>query len=253
MSGNEAPGAGGLQFDHAEMPQGRDLTRCTACQGDIHSAYFEIDGQVACASCARKAGTVEGTGPVRFLRACAFGTVAAAFGSAIYYGVRALTGYEFGLIAIVVGLAVGGAVRAGSHRRGGWLYQGLAIFLTYASIVSTYVPYIVEGMRQAKEGAKPAVVAPARTDGAPAGTRAADEPAAQEATATPGALALAVGLVILVVVAFAAPFLAGVENIMGIVIIGIGLYEAWKINRRVVQVVTGPYRVSPPAAAPAQP
>ena len=41
--------------------------------------------------------------------------------------------------------------------------------------------------------------------------------------------------------AFAAPFFGGTQNIMGIVIIGIALYEAWKINRRMT--LAGPYLV----------
>jgi hypothetical protein len=46
--------------------------------------------------------------------------------------------------------------------------------------------------------------------------------------------------------AFIAPFMAGASNIMGIIIIGIGLYEAWKLNRRIP--LSGPFRFG---AAPA--
>src|SRR5207248_894584 len=51
-----------------------------------------------------------------------------------------VTGYELGLIAIVVGLLVGGAVRKASHGRGGAVYQTIAIFMTYAAIVFNYTP-----------------------------------------------------------------------------------------------------------------
>jgi len=44
-----------------------------------------------------------------------FGAVAAALGAGIYFGISALTGYEFGLVAIVVGLMVGWAVRRGAE------------------------------------------------------------------------------------------------------------------------------------------
>ena len=74
------------------------------------------------------------------------------------------------------------------------------------------------------------------------GTRAAsaDDPPPQGI-----GLVLAAGVFLLFVlaIAFAAPFLGGFENIMGIVIIGIALYEAWKINRKVPLEVTGPHRV----------
>ena len=46
----------------------------------------------------------------------------------------------------------------------------------------------------------------------------------------------------------ALPFLAGFENIIGIIIIGIGLWEAWKLNPRMQLEITGPYRVA--AASP---
>jgi hypothetical protein len=35
---------------------------------------------------------------------------------------------------------------------------------------------------------------------------------------------------------------------MGLFIIAIGVYEAWKINRRLPLTITGPYRVGAPAA-----
>ena len=41
-------------------------------------------------------------------------------------------------------------------------------------------------------------------------------------------------------IAFASPFLSGASNIIGILIIGIALYEAWKLNKRVP--VTGPFQ-----------
>src|SRR6266566_11816 len=61
----------------------------------------------------------------------------AVVGAAVYFGIAALTGYEFGLVAIVVGLLVGGAVRKGSNGRGGRRYQLLAVFLTYTAVVVT--------------------------------------------------------------------------------------------------------------------
>jgi hypothetical protein len=46
----------------------------------------------------------------------------------------------------------------------------------------------------------------------------------------------------------AMPFLAGAQNLVGLIIIGIGLYEAWKLNRRVSMAISGPHPVN---AAPA--
>lgn len=51
----------------------------------------------------------------------------------------------------------------------------------------------------------------------------------------------AVGL--LIVFTLALPFLAGLDNIMGLVLIAIGLYEAWKVNKAAPFKVSGPYLV----------
>ena len=65
----------------------------------------------------------------------------------------------------------------------------------------------------------------------------------------PGSIGgLLIGLGFLLLLACAAPFLAGVENIIGLVIIGIGMYQAWKLTRRVPLVITGPHTL---AASPA--
>ena len=49
---------------------------------------------------------------------------------------------------------------------------------------------------------------------------------------------------------FALPIIAGFHSIIGLFIIGVGLYEAWKINKRVVMKITGPFPASA-ALAPA--
>ena len=63
-------------------------------------------------------------------------------------------------------------------------------------------------------------------------------------------LAVAIGLVVLFVLALAAPVLMGLEDIMGLIIIGIALFEAWKINKRTVLNITGPHHLgaNPPLA-----
>jgi hypothetical protein len=218
---SEAP-KGDLQFDRAEYEQpGPSSPVCSVCGQAVWSVYYAVNGRVLCERCKTdlELNANQGSRAGRFLRAAAYGLGAGALGAGVWYAVRATTGYELGLIAIGVGLFVGGAVRKGSNGRGGWRYQTLAMFLTYASIVSTYVPMIMSAMRQGVEDKDP------------------------------GTVFLAIGMVVAFVLAFAAPFLGGVENIMGIVIIGIALYEAWKMNKKVPLEITGPHRVG--AAEPA--
>jgi hypothetical protein len=169
-----------------------------------------------------------------------------------------------------VGLAVGVAVKAGSHGRGGPLYQALAVFLTYTAICGTYVPYIVDGLRQsaanegkkpdagpttnkAPEGVVPPEAAPPGVSGSAVAGPAAEDRVSDEPTSA-GQVAIALILIPILVMAFAyaAPFLGGFENILGLAIIAFGLYEAWKINRREAHAISGPFAVGAPrAVAPA--
>src|SRR5947208_1899296 len=80
----------------------------------------------------------------RAARAIAFGLAAAVAGSVGYFAVVAMTGLEFGILAVAVGYAVGIAVKKGSRSRGGWAYQTLAVVLTYFAIAATYVPLVAK-------------------------------------------------------------------------------------------------------------
>jgi hypothetical protein len=58
-------------------------------------------------------------------------------------------------------------------------------------------------------------------------------------------------------VSLVAPFLeitGGVSGLMGIFIVAIGLYEAWKLSREIPLEMVGPLRLAPaPAVAPPAP
>ena len=240
-----------LQFDRAEYTDTAAATTCAQCNGALAGAYFAVGDRVLCPPCAetlRAELSNQGSRAGRVLRATGAGGVAALLGSVLYYVVLTLTGYEFGLIAIVVGYAVGAAVRWGSNARGGWAYQGLAIALTYLSIVSAYVPPIIQAISQ-DDADRPAAAAPVAGSTTPdANVRPASVSAAREDSHPRLTLGRAVlGIGFLIALACAAPFLAGLQNIIGLVIIGIGLYEAWKLNRRTSVEITGPHQVNAPA------
>ena len=210
MSSDATPvtSPGSLRFDEPAPGSGSPV--CARCRAAIAAAYYEVNGHVVCADCKEILGRdPAGSAPARLLRAGAFGLGAAILGAGLYYAILAATGYEIGLVAIAVGWLVGRGVQKGSNGAGGWAYQTLAVGLTYLAIVSTYVPFIVKS-------------------GAPA-------------SATAGHFA--VGILALIAVAAAAPFLAGVENVLGLMIIGFALYQAWKMNRRVPLAISGPYAV----------
>ena len=226
----------GLQLDRAEF-DGRYGTACGACAKALTTEYYEANGVTVCADCCEKLRAVgtTGTSLTRGMRALAAGAAAALAGSVLYYAILALSGYEFGLIAIVVGMVVGKAVNWGAHGRGGWRYQAMAIALTYLAIVSSYVPLIVSQIGKQRVAAE-ASARPGET-ATPAQNQAADE-APPTAAGAIAAIAILIGLVL------ALPFLGGVENIMGMIIIGIGLYEAWKFNRKGRVTITGPHAIA---------
>ncbi len=234
-----------LQFDRAEIeedPRESQAPACAFCETPLRSSYFDINGRMACESCRFQLEEQirKGPGAAGFFRACGVGVAAAIAGSGIYYAVRALTGYEIGLISILVGLMVGKAVSWGSRRRGGWVYQTLAMFLTYMAIASTYIPPLIQQFReQAKVGGKVASAGP--VDSAPGSAAKPDAKSAEPE----GTSSISVGKAILAILALfalaaAVPFLAGFENVIGLLIIAFGLWEAWKLNKRPKIEILGP-------------
>lgn len=231
---------GGLQFDRAEPAKGGPgaAAACTACKQPLGSIYYEVNGKVICERCRNQVleHVHAGSSAGRFGKALLFGVGAAIAGTILYYAILAITGLELSLISIVVGFMVGAAVRKGSGGRGGWRYQALAMFLTYTSIVSSYVPLIVQEIRKqgttvaaADSAARAAEVSAPSPDSAP--------------TVSTGAKVLAIAT--LLGLLYALPFLGGADNIIGIIIIAIGVYEAWRLNKKVEVSITGPFKVAP--------
>ncbi len=229
---------GSLDLDRAEFDSSRAPV-CAACSAALGGHYYTLGDRMLCEPChfeVRDAGPL-GSVATRALGAIALGAVAAVVAGALWMLVTELTGYEIGLIAIVVGFLVGAAVRLGGRQAGGVGYQLLAVFLTYTAIVMTYVPAIVAELRANEEiyaELEASATDPDLVEVAPDGTV---EPAVDEAAIT---LTL---YVVAIPIAFAAPFLLGLENIIGILIIAFALYQAWKMNARVHLELKGPFRL----------
>jgi hypothetical protein len=215
-----------LQFERMEPREGAAETSCAACQRRISDVYFEAAGRIFCATCrdgvlAAQAG---GSGAARLAKALVFGVGAAAVSAVVWYAIVKLTGYELGIIAIAVGFAVGVAVRTGSEQRGGWAYQAIAVLFTYLAIAASYVPLVTESFR-AQVAAETA-----QTADAPAAPPAIDETALRVSA---------------VLVAVQIPVLQATEGtgIIGLLIVGFALYEAWRINKRQTIAFSGPFRL----------
>jgi len=221
----DSPEPVSLRFDKAKFDEsGTPSLSCAFCQRDVFGTYYEINGQTACEACRFRVESerTEGSPLVKALRALVGGGIGGIVGAGIYYAVSALTGYEIGLVAIIVGLLVGFGVRWGSGGVGGRGYQALAVAITYLAIVSTYVPAIVEEIRKQPEAAETLAAEP-------------------EIALTPATIALALAAVM--VIAMVAPFLAGIQNVIGILIIGFALYEAWRVNAYKPLQIEGPFQI----------
>jgi hypothetical protein len=230
---------GGLQFDQADLAADAART-CKRCNRLMHDEYFASAGNILCRPCAEQFGA--GGGGMDFWRALAYGAGAAVLGTILWFVIMKVFDGEYGIVAIAVGLFVGFAVRKGSLGRGGPKYQALAMALTYISITSSYVPLVIQGVAEAgkenvaKQGDQQAEAQPAKPT-----------PAEHDKNEHISAVQWLLFFAMVFGFAFAAPFIGGISNIMGIIIIGIALYEAWKINRKVP--VAGPFRIGAPARA----
>src|SRR5687767_13800066 len=148
------PGAP-LQFDRAVdadaatgAPPAEGTTTCALCKASITTYYYEVNGNTLCAKCKHTveeaSKTPRGAGPL--FRAFLFGGVAAVLGAAVYYGVIALTNFEIGIVAIVIGFMVGWAVRKGAAG-GGRRFQILAVVMTYFAVGLAYAPLTLKGLK----------------------------------------------------------------------------------------------------------
>lgn len=267
-----------LQFDRAEPSQpAADAAapgpiQCAACGSRLLS-YYSVNGRVTCKRCRDEAvAAQQGSHLPTLLRAAALGLLAAIAGAVVYFTVAKVTGYEIGLVSIVVGLLVGKAVKVGARARGGWRYQALAVLLCYLSIAASYFAFAVGEWMGQREKAAATATAPAPPDALPAAAPPAGAPrpeprpaaaataeppaqgepaAAPEAGAEPEAPApsgLAVaGLLLLLLVQL--PVLIGKESPMTFVLIAIALWEAWKLNVAAPFEASGPYAVGGEPAA----
>jgi hypothetical protein len=240
-----------LQFDHVEQDNEQpQAATCATCHQPIVDAYYEINGKTICARC--REITVQslagGSRWGRFVRAAIFGSVAGLIGAAIWGGIRAFTGYDLGLIAVLVGVIVGTAVRAGSRGRGGLAYQFLAVVLTYSSVAASIMPAVLIGMNESFETERQKQqLSDAGTTTMPVAATAPeseqDAGASLENMSTAGKFgAVCMALAFTFIFSAIVPIMSG--DILWMLIISFALWEAWKINKAQKLVINGPFQLS---------
>jgi hypothetical protein len=219
-----------LQFRKADVDTA--ARRCTLCSEAIPGDYYHVAGAVTCPRCAeaRQDAQQRRGGPVEFGRAALFGVGAAIAGSVLFAIVSWAIHARFGLLAIVVGVMVGKAVIMGSRGCRGRRYQVLAVLLTYGAITSSYMPEIISGM--AKVQARVAIE-----------KKAAGQPVVVRDNRNVTPIQIAVGLVAIFVLSLIAPFLLLTHGtgFVGMIIIGIGLLQAWRLTAADEAAIMGPY------------
>ena len=235
-----------LQFQHAEpLPAAgsgaESGPNCVVCKQPPGNTYFHARGHVVCPSCAGRIQSSQQTAPSPSLgRAFLYGAGAALGGCILYAAVSILTGLEIGLIAIVVGVMVGKAIRHGSRGSGGRPQQILAVILTYFAITTSYIPVILYKVAKNPEFAQQ--------------RQAKRQPAQDPATAPDtvktrsGPRSFGAAILFLLLIAAAAPFLSlgsGFSGLITLFIIFIGLQRAWRLTAKSEILFMGPYQATP--------
>ena len=242
--------------------------QCVVCHQPIADQYYAVGDKLVCPPCRENYDTAlkGGSRLGRLSLATLCGIGAGLVGALIWFGIRKATGYDLAIVAIVVGLMVGGAVRAGSGRRGGRGYQVLALLLTYLAVGLSYAPDLVmAGYQQYKEKHSVATHQQAGSTASPVGATGAgkaspagsahdadepNEPAAKKVTAGQALVALLVLIVLAILLVIAGPILIAFTSLIEALIIAFALWEAWKINARKRVAFAGPYSLEatmPPA------
>lgn len=266
-----------LQFDRvasdapaAEQTSRQPAVACAICSTPIHTDYYHVNEKAVCERC-RDAVAALGTAPRGWRplgRATALGIGAAIAGAVVYYAVIAITDFEIGIVAILIGYMVGWAVRKGTAGRGGRRFQILAAVLTYWSVGLAYTPLAFKG-ENGHETEKPAAAVADSTRAPVADSATASTPASVPASSHDSAKVLAAGasdrkaghksllfaLGALFVFVFALPVIAIVGSLpaglLSAFIIFIGIRQAWRMTAAPSLQLSGPYRVGADASAAA--
>jgi hypothetical protein len=205
-----------IEFDRAEYgPEAPAAAPCSGCKRAMGGEYWTFRSSPVCGACrgAIEASIARATSNASLGRAVLRGAgvaLACGVGYAIFVAVTRL---QIALITIGIAFLVAKVVRKASGGIGGRRFQLLAVALTYLASAMGYLPGILraafEGGVEVKQPFKLA--------------------------------AIVFGY------ALAAPFLELRQAPLGLLIVGFGLWEAWKLTREVPVAFEGPFRIAPAA------
>jgi hypothetical protein len=212
-----------LQFDHATYDQPKTGVTCGMCKKPVGREYWQWMGRVVCASCREQVRGLEAAANTRATFATAVGAgVATSLACGVAYGVFSYRwpNVEWAIVTIGIGYAIAAVIRKATKNVGGRRYQVLAAVLTYAAATPQYAHNLVPRAAVALWLAHPGAMLPWL-------------------------------LISPVIFTYHGLVNAQMNALFGPVIIGIGVWEAWRRSRGLPMVVTGPFRVAPAAQVPA--
>jgi hypothetical protein len=238
---------GGLSFDKAAYEgEAAAGPRCSSCNKALGEQYWQWLAKPVCESCrANIMQTLKASQSKQaFGRAVLLGGLTS-LGCGIAYAIFVgLTDIQAALVTIGIAFVVAKVLRRCSNGIGGRKYQVLAVVLTDAASAMGYAPALFNGMRESSAESAPANGSDAsKTAKVP---EAAMSSKADQEGASLGSIVLALGA--LFAFLLAAPILAATEAPLGLLIVGFGLWEAWKLTHGLPLELEGPFRVV--AAAP---
>ncbi len=195
-----------LQFRRAQHEVDPNFRVCVMCKQEIGGDFYQANGNTLCATCAPVLQSRHQAPPVSSILPAVLYGGAAAIGGAIIYSVVLSKGVELALLAILVAYMVGKAIRYASHGLGGRPQQILAVALTYFAIT---VSYLAVNLYHA-QGALPPISF---------------------------MLEVVVGAPVLLLIYGSSKGSA----LLSVIIIGIGLRQAWMLTKRPEIIITGPF------------
>lgn len=262
-----APAAGEipLQFDTAQYSHGAAAapsTQCKLCGATIRGEYWYWAQKIVCAGCRDRvlAAEAEGKSGKTFLVAALRGGLVALAGGLAYAIFVATVKIQLALITIGIAFLIAQQIQKTTRGFSDRRHQVLAVVLTYFAGAMGYAPALLTALREGARthhaagaaGSASAVGSegvgyaapesePDAPKSSPGSTGDAPTPASAKAPVGFGTFVLAI--LFLVGLCLASPILGATQAPIGLLIVGFGLWEAWRRTAPIPTRIGGPYRV----------
>jgi hypothetical protein len=240
-----------LRFDRAAYAESTGTgTPCSSCKGPLGDSYWKWLNLMVCGRCRDKLEdklkASQSWGP--FAKTLLLGAGAAIGCGIAYAALVAVTKTQFALATIGIAIVVARVIRKASGGLGGSTrYRVAAVALTYLASTMGYIPAIWTSLQSVSA----AEHAPEENGGRDTSVDTADAPAPDsDHSSRASPLDFAGAIVSLIGIMLAAPFYGATTAPFGLLIIGFGLWQAWKQSRGPPLHIEGPFRLE---AAPARP